>query len=84
MSAYLVVVAPDREGVPDEDAIRAFRVPGHAGINYRAGTWHAHMMTLSAPGTFAMLDHEDGSAEDCHFAPIAPVVLDVLALAGTD
>lgn len=77
---YLVVVAPDRDGAPDEPGIRAFRVPGQAGINYRAGAWHAHMMTLAAPGTFAMLVHEDGGTEDCHVAPIAPVVLDLPAV----
>lgn len=76
VEAYLAVVAPDRGGRPDEAAIRAFRVPGRVGIHYRAGAWHAHMMTLSAPGTFAMLVHEDGTAEDCVFAPIAPLTLD--------
>ena len=75
VDSYLVVVAPDRDGRPDESAIRAFQVPGHAGLNYRAGAWHAHLMTLSAPGTFAMLVHEDGTPEDCTFAAIAPVTL---------
>jgi ureidoglycolate lyase len=75
VDSYLVVVAPDRDGRPDEAAIRAFRVPGQAGINYRAGAWHAHLMTVSAPGTFAMLVHEDGTPEDCVFAAIAPVTL---------
>ncbi|TXN79370.1 ureidoglycolate lyase [Methylobacterium sp. WL8] len=75
VEAYLVVVAPDRDGRPDESAIRAFRVPGHAGVNYRAGAWHAHLTTLSTPGTFAMLVHEDGTREDCVFAAIGPVTL---------
>ena len=75
VDSYLVVVAPDRDGRPDEAAIRAFRVPGQAGINYRAGAWHAHLMTVLAPGTFAMLVHEDGTPEDCVFAAIAPVTL---------
>ncbi|GJD61065.1 ureidoglycolate lyase [Methylobacterium frigidaeris] len=70
---YLVVVAPDAGGRPDETALRAFRVPAGTGIVYRSGAWHAHMTTLSAPGTFAMLVHEDGGPEDCVFAPIAPV-----------
>ncbi|MCF4128504.1 ureidoglycolate lyase [Methylobacterium sp. SyP6R] len=70
---YLVVVAPDADGRPDEAGLRAFRVPGDTWIVYRSGAWHAHMTTLSAPGTFAMLVHEDGSAEDCVFASIAPV-----------
>ncbi|MHB2206890.1 ureidoglycolate lyase [Methylobacterium sp. CM6257] len=77
VEAYLVVVAPDRGGAPDERALRAFRVPGSVGINYRAGVWHAHMMTLETPGTFAMLVHEDGSADDCIFAFIAPVSVTV-------
>ncbi|MDO9426410.1 MAG: ureidoglycolate lyase [Methylobacterium sp.] len=75
VAAYVVVVAPDRDGRPDEAALRAFRVPGHIGLNYRAGAWHAHMMTLDAPGIFAMLVHEDGSADDCHVVAIAPVAL---------
>lgn len=75
VSAYVVVVAPDRGGAPDPAGLRAFRVPGHVGLAYRAGAWHAHMMTLAAPGTFAMLVYEDGSPADCVFAAIAPVVL---------
>jgi ureidoglycolate lyase len=35
------------------------------------------MMTLETPGTFAMLVHEDGSADDCIFAFIAPVSVTV-------
>ncbi|NEU13668.1 ureidoglycolate hydrolase [Methylobacterium sp. BTF04] len=76
VDAYVVVVAPDRDGRPDETALYAFRVPGHVGINYRTNAWHAHMMTWAHPGTFAMLAHEDGSAGDCVFAAIAPVQLD--------
>lgn len=51
---YVVVVAPDRDGAPDETAIHAFRVPGHAGISghagidERAGAWHAHRPTSAA------------------------------------
>ncbi|GJD97562.1 ureidoglycolate lyase [Methylobacterium iners] len=72
---YLVVVAPDRDGRPDPDALLALRVPGHLGVHYRAGAWHAHMTTIAAPKAFAMLVHEDGSAEDCIVVPIDPVVL---------
>lgn len=70
---YLVVVAPDADGRPDEARLRAFRVPAGTGIVYRGGAWHAHMTTMTAPGTFAMLVHEDGTPEDCVFASIAPV-----------
>lgn len=75
VESYVVVVAPDRDGRPDEAAALAFQVPGRVGLNYRAGTWHAHMMTWDAPGTFAMLAYEDGTADDCVFAPIAPLQL---------
>ncbi|MCJ2123291.1 ureidoglycolate lyase [Methylobacterium sp. J-077] len=75
VAAYVVVVAPDRDGSPDEEGIRAFQVPGQVGINYRAGAWHAHMMTLQAPGVFAMLVHEDGTDADCSFAPIEPLTV---------
>lgn len=77
VGAYVVVVAPDRGGVPDEARLRAFRVPGHVGLSYHAEAWHAHMMTLETPGTFAMLVHEDGTEADCRFAPIAPTTLDL-------
>ena len=73
VEAYLAVVAADRDGRPDPATLRAFAVPGHVGVNYRAGAWHAHLTTLAVPGTFAMLVHEDGTAEDCVFAPIDPV-----------
>lgn len=75
VDAYAVIVAPDRDGRPDESRIHGFRVPGHVGINYRAGTWHAHMMTLEEPGRFAMLVHEDGTDADCSFSPIAPLMI---------
>ena len=75
IAGYVVVVAPDAGGRPDEAAMRAFRVPGTTGIVYRRAAWHAHMMTLDAPGIFAMLVHEDGSAQDCVFAEIAAVAL---------
>ena len=72
---YVVVVAHDRDGAPDPSTLAAFAVPGHVGIHYRAGAWHAHMMTRESPGTFAMLVYEDGSEADCVFAPIPDAVL---------
>ena len=75
VEGYVVVVAEDRDGRPDPDTMRAFAVPGHVGVHYRAGAWHAHMMTREHPGTFAMLVYEDGSVADCVFAPIPDTVL---------
>ena len=75
VTGYVVVVAQDRDGAPDPHTLAAFAVPGHVGLTYRAGAWHAHMMTREASGTFAMLVYEDGSEGDCVFAPIPDTVL---------
>ena len=76
VSDYLVVVCrDDGSGRPDLSTLRAFRASGHAGINYNAGTWHYGMTTIGRAGTFAMLVHEDGSGDDCHFVDIAPIVV---------
>lgn len=76
VSEYLVVVcSDDGNNKPDLATLRAFRVSGSMGINYNRGTWHYGMTTIGKPGTFAMLVHEDGSAEDCHFVDIEPIVV---------
>ncbi|MBX9934124.1 MAG: ureidoglycolate lyase [Methylobacterium sp.] len=75
VAGYVVVVAQDRDGAPDPGTLTAFAVPGHVGLTYRAGAWHAHMMTRETPGTFAMLAYEDGSEADCVFAAIPETLL---------
>jgi ureidoglycolate lyase len=72
VDAYIVLVAGG-EMAPDLGSLRALRVSGHHGINYLPGTWHMGMATLSRPGTFAMLIHEDGSAADCEFCDVPPI-----------
>ncbi|MEO8631652.1 MAG: ureidoglycolate lyase [Betaproteobacteria bacterium] len=73
---YLVVVCKDDGGGrPDLSTLHAFRVDGHAGVNYNPGTWHHGMTTIGAPGTFAMLVHEDGTADDCHFVDVERIVV---------
>ena len=70
---YLVVVArDDGGGRPDLATLAAFRVSGRQGISYRAGIWHFGMTTLKRSGIFAMLVHEDGSTDDCHFQAVEP------------
>ena len=51
---YLVIVAPTRpEGnrPPDVRGIKAFIARGDQAVTYGAGTWHAPMAALGAPGT---------------------------------
>ncbi len=56
VSRYLVVVAPsNNEGQPLLDGMEAFLVPGHLGVIYRAGVWHAGASVLDRSGSFAVL-----------------------------
>ena len=58
---YLVMVAPHGpDGLPDVAGLRAFRVPGDTGINYRADTWHHPLSALERAGRFVVLTFVDG------------------------
>ncbi|MEQ8248900.1 MAG: ureidoglycolate lyase [Alphaproteobacteria bacterium] len=63
---YLVIVALPQgaSGPPDLDTLRAFVVPGNAGINYNAGTWHFPLTSLDRPATFGLLMYMDGGPGD--------------------
>lgn len=64
-ASYLVLVAPKgAAGGPDLSELRAFRVPGDTGINYRADTWHHPLTALDRTGRFAVLTFVDGTAGD--------------------
>jgi ureidoglycolate lyase len=74
---YLVVVCGDNgNGRPALETLRAFRVSGRTGVNYNPGTWHHGMTTIGDRGTFAMLIHEDGTAGDCQFVDVEPIVVE--------
>ena len=69
--SYLVLVAPhganDR---PDVSGIRAFRVPGNVGINYRADTWH-HPLTALDEAPHYLIRDRDRIYDSVVTAPIA-------------
>ena len=70
-ASYLVLVAPHGEGDrPDMGRIRAFRVPGDTGINYRADTWHHPLAPLERTARFAILLFVDGTATDEEWADL--------------
>jgi ureidoglycolate lyase len=54
MDAFLVVVAPDEDGVPGSPLAFVTR-PGQ-GVNYYKGTWHGVLTPLFEPGLFAVVD----------------------------
>jgi ureidoglycolate lyase len=75
-ASYLVIVAPHGGGgMPDLEKVRAFRVPGDTGINYKADTWHHPLTPLERAGRFAILTFVDGSASDEQFVDLPQPVL---------
>ena len=75
-ASYLVMVAPHGDGgMPDFEKIRAFRVPGDTGVNYKADTWHHPLTPLERTGRFAILTFVDGSAADEQFVDLPQPVL---------
>lgn len=52
--AFIVVVAPDRGGVPGRP--QAFQTQIGQAINYHRGTWHGVLAPLYEPGLFAVID----------------------------
>jgi ureidoglycolate lyase len=75
-ASYLVMVAPHGEGgMPDFEKIRAFRVSGDTGVNYKADTWHHPLSPLERAGRFAILTFVDGTAADEQFVDLPEPVL---------
>src|ERR1700735_3637314 len=67
-ASYLVMVAPHGAGgMPDFEKIRAFRVPGDTGINYKADTWHHPLSALERVGRFAILTFVGGTRGGEHY-----------------
>ena len=75
-AGYLVVVAPHgADGMPDLGKIRAFRVSGDTGLNYRADTWHHPLSALERTGRFAILTFVDGTSADEQFVDLPQEVV---------
>jgi ureidoglycolate lyase len=75
-AGYLVVVAPHgADGMPDLGKIRAFRVPGDTGLNYRADTWHHPLSALERTGRFAILTFVDGTSAEEQFVDLPQEVV---------
>jgi ureidoglycolate lyase len=75
-ASYLVLVAPHGAGgMPDLEKVRAFRVPGDMGINYKADTWHHPLTPLERIGRFAVFTFVDGTADDEQFVDLPQSVL---------
>lgn len=77
VSRYLVTVMPsDADGRPMESAVQCFLLPGTMGVIYRRNTWHAGIMVLDRPGSFAVSMWR-GAEDDDVMAQIAPRQIDL-------
>ena len=75
VSRYLVVVMPSAsDGSPDVSRACCFELPGTVGVIYRRDVWHAGMMVLDRPGSFAVLMSR-GAQDDDVFLPIPAITL---------
>ncbi|MCB8884122.1 ureidoglycolate lyase [Acidisoma cellulosilytica] len=74
-ASYMLLVAlhgPD--DMPDMATLRAFRVPGDTGINYKADTWHYPLSALERTARFTVLTFIDGTTADEQFVPVPQAV----------
>jgi ureidoglycolate lyase len=69
-TSFLVVVCDNSE-VPWHDRVRAFRVPGTAGVNLRRGTWHHSLIALGQVSRFIVFDRR-GPGENCDEIELSP------------
>lgn len=72
--AVIAVAPDDGSGAPDLGAVRAF-LSGRQGFSYGAGVWHLPLASLGGPRPFAALFHVDGTADDTHWAEVAPFAI---------
>ena len=73
--SYLVLVAPHGPtGSPDMVGLKAFRVPGSIGINYKPDTWHHPLTALETSGRFVVLTFVENTADDEEFVSLAQPV----------
>ncbi|CAO3599101.1 unnamed protein product [Absidia cylindrospora] len=74
---YLVAVALNgADDKPDMSTFKTFIASSVQGVNYHQGVWHAPMVTLEAPTSFACFVHESGvPEEDCNVVDVDPHVV---------
>lgn len=69
-TSLIVVARSDHLTKPDLATLKAFIVPSGLGIVYRPDTWHTGMAALEGPSHYAMLIHEAGTDDDCHYLDV--------------
>ena len=70
-TSLIVVAQSNHENQPDLTTLKAFIIPPGLGITYRTDTWHTGMVALEGSSHFAMLIHEAGTRDDCHYQAVS-------------
>jgi ureidoglycolate lyase len=85
VAGWVILVAPDAGGKPDEAGLRAFLARGDQAVNYHRGTWHHPVRALERPGRFAVLMWTTGTtADDEEWATLAePVSIEATPVPAT-
>lgn len=64
--AYVVNVAPDKNGLPDFENVEAFIFKGNTAVTYNIGVWHSPMVVLGKTTDFCVVTNEnDVPRENC-------------------
>lgn len=75
--AYVVNVAPDKDGQPDYENVEAYVFKGNTAVTYNLGTWHSPMVVLNKTTDFCVVTNEnDVSEENCvevFYSPGIPI-----------
>ncbi|WP_169728281.1 ureidoglycolate lyase [Geminicoccus roseus] len=63
---WIIVMAPDQEGVPDLDQLRAVRLGPQQGVIYARNVWHLPIFFEGdAAGVFLVQSFKSGQPRDC-------------------
>lgn len=62
--AYVVNVAPDKDGQPDYEKVESYIFKGNTAVTYNVNTWHSPMVVLSKTTDFCVVTNENDVPEE--------------------
>lgn len=62
--AYVVNVAPEKDGQPDLDMLESFIFKGNTAVTYNTNTWHSPMVVLGQTTDFCVVTNENDVPEE--------------------
>ncbi|GMM46661.1 ureidoglycolate hydrolase [Pichia kluyveri] len=62
--AYIVNVAPDKDGQPDYEKVESYFFKGNTAVTYNVNTWHSPMVVLGKTTDFCVVTNENDVGEE--------------------